>query len=132
MVKFASDLEKHPLFKQKQMVDAPVSVGLKNLMTEKGNRLEIMTNVTSETFVRAVFIGGIYTNIYGSRYVMKRIEQMERIATAKDGLARKQNIEMVEAGGNLPSEYYGINTSNRRWTPVGVAPMGVSEDDQKE
>lgn len=132
MAKYPSDLEKHPLFKQKQNVEAPVSVGLKNLMVEKGAKLEIMTNVSSLQFANAVFIGGIYTNVYGSRYVHNRIEQIERLANAKNALARQQNIDMVEAGGSLPAEYYNPAGQNRRWIPLGIAQPGGGEDEQKE
>lgn len=129
MVKTASDLEKHPLFKQKQAVDAPVTVGLRNLMAEKGPRLEIMTNVTNEKFVRMVGIGKIYTNIYGSGFVHELVETNERLANALRAMAREQSIKMVEAGGSLPGEYYAPNGKARRWNPVGIA-QGAPEDDE--
>lgn len=128
MVKTASDLEKHPLFKQKNTVDAPVTVGLRNLMAERGPKLEIMTNVTNESFVRMVGIGKIYTNIYGSRFVHEIVETQERLANALDAMARKQSIEMVDAGGNLPAEYYGIAGKGRRWVPVGIAQGGTDDE----
>lgn len=130
MVKTSSDLDKHPLFKQKQAVEAPVSVGLKNLLVEKGARLEIMTNATGEQFIRAVGIGGIYTNIYGSRHVHARVEQVERLACAIHAMARQQSIDMVQAGGSLPAEYYAPNGGNRRWAPVGLA--GAVENDKEQ
>lgn len=132
MPKYPSELEKHPLFKKNNAVDAPVSVGLKNLMAEKGPRLEIMTNVTSQQMVNAIFIGNIYTNVYGSRYVHGRIEQLERVAKAKDALTCQQNISMVEAGGSLPAEYYSPAGSSRRWSPVGIAQAGGSDEDSQE
>ena len=131
MPRFASELEKHPLFKQRAQVEAPVSVGLKNLMVEHGARLEIMTNATNQQFIRAVCIGGIYTNIYGSRHVHNRVEQVERLAVSINAMARLQSINMVEAGGNLPAEYYNPVGGNRRWVPVGVA-QGGGEDGQEE
>ena len=131
MPRFASELEKHPLFKQRATVEAPVSVGLKNLMVEHGARLEIMTNATNQQFIRAVCIGGIYTNIYGSRHVHNRVEQVERLAVSINAMARLQSINMVEAGGNLPAEYYNPVGGNRRWVPVGVA-QGGGEDGQEE
>lgn len=132
MPKFPSDLEKHPLFKKSSNVEAPVSVGLKNLMATKGPKLEIMANVTSKEMVNAIFIGYIYGNVYGSRYVFGRVEQVERVSKAKDALTCNQNISMVEAGGNLPAEYYNPAGQNRRWSPIGIAQAGGSDEDSQE
>lgn len=116
----ASDLEKHPVFASKRNNEAPVTTGLKFLATEDGKRMELMTVVDNPSFVNALRIGYIYKEVYGSRFVAGLVEQLERLAPAKDGEARKQMIGMVEAGGNLPAEYYGAD-SKRTFTPIGFA-----------
>lgn len=120
MTRHAAELENHPLFQGRRAAEAPVSVGLKGLMTEEGKRLEIMSRITNEQMVNAINIGHIYSEIYGSRYVTEKVAKLERISTAKDGEARKESIAMVDAGGNLPSEYYAPD-GKRSFTILSAA-----------
>ena len=121
MTKFAPELENHPIFQSaRRSSEAPVSVGLKGLMTEEGKRLEIMSRITNLQMVSAINIGHIYSEIYGSRYVTEKVAKLERLSTAKDGEARKESIAMVDAGGNLPSEYYSPDTK-RSFSVLSVA-----------
>lgn len=116
----ASDLEKHPVFASRRNNEAPVTTGLKYLGTESGKALELMTVVDNQSFVNAVRIGYIYKDVYGSKFVAGLVEQLERLAPAKEGNARNQMIGMVEAGGNLPAEYYGAD-GKRSFNPIGFA-----------
>ena len=95
MVRHASELENHPLFQTRKSGEAPVSVGLKGLMTEEGKRLEIMARITNEVQVSAINIGHIYSDIYGSKYVTEKVAKMLRVTDAKEGEARKESIAMV-------------------------------------
>ena len=122
MPRHASELENSPLFLAKKQHDAPVSVGMNLLTVEEGKQLEQMTRITSPKMVNALMIGEIYTTIYGSRYVQKRVDQLKRIAEAKDGLRAQEVISIVEAGGNLPSEYY-TGDNKRTFQPT----IGVNE-----
>lgn len=124
MTRHASELENHPLFQSRKAVEAPVSVGLNNLMSEEGKRLEIMSRITNEQMVNAINIGHIYSEIYGSRYVTEKVSKLERISNAKDGEARKESIAMVDAGGNLPSEYY--SPDGKRSFSI-ISPVGEQE-----
>lgn len=106
MPRHASELENSPLFLTKKQHDAPVSIGMNYLMEDKGERLEQMTRVSSATMVNALMIADIYTRVYGSKYVKGRADQIKRIAEAKDGQRALEIIQIVEAGGKLPAEYY--------------------------
>lgn len=119
MARHASELENSPLFLQEAQHDAPVSVGMGHLMTKDGKQLEQMTRVSSPTMVNAMMIGNIYANIYGSKYVRSRIEQIERIAEARDGLRAQEIIQVIDAGGKLPAEYYTGQGGDRSVRPVG-------------
>lgn len=114
MPNHAMDLEKHPLFMARKQNEAPVSVGMGHLTVTEGARLEEMTRITSPQQITAHAIGYVYVNIYGSKYVRGRISQNDRLAEAKDGLRSQELINMVQAGGALPSEYYapGSKTPN--------------------
>ena len=120
MTRHAAELENHPVFQTRKAAEAPVSVGLRGLMTEEGKRLEIMSRITNSQMVNAINIGHIYSELYGSRYVTEKIAKLERISNAKDGEARKESIAMVDAGGNLPSEYYSPDTK-RTFSFLSVA-----------
>lgn len=123
MTRHASELENHPLFQPRKSAEAPVSVGLRNLMSEEGKSLEIMSRIINEQMVSAINIGHIYSEIYGSKYVTEKVAKLERISTAKDGEARKESIAMVDAGGNLPSEYYTPD-GKRSFSVLSVAEEG--------
>lgn len=118
MPRHASELENSPLFLTRKKHDAPVSVGIDLLTTEGGKRLEQMTNVMSPQMVNAMMILGIYANVYGSKYAIARKEQLERIAEAKEGERAQKVIDMVEAGGKLPAEYY-TGESKNNFSPIG-------------
>lgn len=106
MVRHAPELEKRPLFKGNTPPEAPVSKGIANLTSEDGPRLQLMTRVRSKEVLQAVAIANIYTNIYGSKYVKGRINEILRMNVSIDGQGRRDIIDIVEAGGTLPPEYY--------------------------
>lgn len=128
MTRHASELENHPLFQTKKQAEAPVSVGLKGLMSEEGKRLEIMTRIVNQKQVSAINIGHVYSDIYGSPYVREKVEKMERVSNAYQGKARQENIAMVEAGGTLPSEYYAPEGRRQTYTPIAIAKPGGDSD----
>lgn len=106
MVRHAPELEKHTLFKGNTPPEAPVSKGIENLTAEEGSRLQLMTRVTNKETRLAVAIANIYTNIYGSKYVKGRINETLRLDVATNGLGRRDIIDVIDAGGTLPPEYY--------------------------
>ncbi len=117
MPRHASELETSPLFLTRKQHDAPVSVGMDMLMVDKGARLEQMTRVTNPKMVNAMMILGIYSDVYGSQYALRRKNQIERIAEAQNGQRAQDMIDIVEAGGKLPAEYYTGQTKNN-FTPL--------------
>ena len=106
MVRHAPELEKNPLFKFNSVPEAPVSKGISNLTSENGERLQLMSRVNSREMLQAVAIANIYTNIYGSRYVKGRINEALRMNVSIGGQGRREIIDIVDAGGTLPPEYY--------------------------
>lgn len=85
--------------------DPPVSKGLGYLTTVDGTSMEVLTRTTPK-IVRAIDAGTVYVARYGSGYIQKRIEQIERLAVSNGGLGRDELIRMIEAGGRLPDSYY--------------------------
>ncbi len=117
MPRHASELENSPLFLTKKNNEAPVTSGMNYLAVEDGKQLEIMTSVNSPTMVNALMICDIYERVYGSKYVAGRGNQIKRLAEAREGRRAQQIIEIVEAGGKLPAEYY-TGTSKPNFSPV--------------
>lgn len=119
MVRHAPELEKHPLFHVNDKNIAPVSRGIDNLTTEEGNRLEEMARISSPEMVRSAYIGYIFANIYGSKYVGDRVSQNFRLSIGHTGLGRREIIDIVEAGGSLPPEYYTNQSRKFKITDSG-------------
>ena len=106
MVRHAPELEKHTLFKGNAPPEAPVSKGIENLTAEEGARLQLMSRVNNKEMMNAIAIANIYTEIYGSRYVKGRINEALRVNVSIGGQGRRDIIDIVDAGGTLPPEYY--------------------------
>ena len=117
MPRHANELENSPLFLTRKQHEAPVSVGMDMLVVEDGARLEQMTRVNNPKMANAMMILGIYSNVYGSQYALRRKGQLERIAEALGGQRAQEIINIVEAGGKLPAEYY-TGQSKSNFAPV--------------
>lgn len=117
VIKNASDLIKNPFFTPKQLAEPPVSRAMDTLTVTEGASLEEMARIESPEMVKAVSIGYIYGNIYGSKYVSGRINQILRLSIAKLGQGRREIVDVVEAGGQLPAEYY-TGQQKGDFTPV--------------
>lgn len=104
--KHPSELINNPVFLTKQQPDPPVSTAMDHLTTLDGDELDIMCNVDSTTMAGAIGFGAIYADYHGSAYVRRTINLLKRLSNSKEALARKQIIEVIQAGGNLPAEFY--------------------------
>ena len=127
MVRHAPELEKRPLFKGNNPPEAPVSKGIANLTSEDGPRLQLMTRVRSKEVLQAVAIANIYTNIYGSKYVKGRINEILRMNVSIDGQGRRDIIDIVEAGGTLPPNTTRARARNRLRLSM---PRGMNDGEE--
>lgn len=126
MTRHAPELEKHPLFLGGGGSNvAPVTRGIDNLTTEEGARLELMARVNNPELARAVLIANIFTNVYGSKYVQSLIDKDLRLSVAIHGAGRREIIDVVDAGGNLPAEYY--TGTGKKLKVVGIDDAGGEE-----
>ena len=123
MTRHAPELEKHTLFKGNTPPEAPVSKGIANLVSENGPKLQLMTRVNNKETLQAVAIANIYTNIYGSKYVQGRINEILRMHVSINGQGRRDIIDIVDAGGNLPPEYY-TGQNRKGYQILGTSPGG--------
>lgn len=117
--KRATDLLKHPFFSgNNSRPEPPVATGLKILTTTSGKRLEMVSRVRGEEMVRALQIGTIYTEVYGSKYVKERVDQIKRVSKSIGGEGIQELIDMVEAGGKMPGEFFS-GPVNKKWKILG-------------
>lgn len=84
--------------------DLPVNTALRKLSQLHGPELEISTR-TNTTINRAAAAGLIYAFTFQSRYAAARVEQVERLAISADGQGRRDIIDAIAAGGQVPDEY---------------------------
>lgn len=83
----------------------PVKKALRALLSEDGAALDLTTHA-SGALVRALDIGNVYVAAFKLDYVRERLERLERVAVSVNGQGRRDLIDAVQAGGNLPPEYY--------------------------
>ena len=111
MSKDASDLLSEPMnFVKQEAPDAPITVVLNNLTTTEGKKLEILTR-TNPNLANAAQIGFIFASMYGSDYVSRRVEMIERLAVSMEGKGREEQISALQAGGRLPDSYFESGSS---------------------
>ena len=104
--KMSSDLVNNPVYLGRSQPDPPVNKAISNLTITDGELLEEMARVHGQEMVNALSIGYIYSNVYGSKYVRGRIDQLLRLSISKAGQGRREIIDVVDAGGKLPDAYY--------------------------
>lgn len=104
--KTSSDLVNNPIYLGRSQPDPPVNKAISNLTITDGELLEEMARVHGQEMVNALSIGYIYSNVYGSKYVRGRIDQLLRLSISKAGQGRREIIDVVDAGGKLPDAYY--------------------------
>lgn len=105
--KMMGDLEKDMRMRtgsRAERPDLPVNTALRKLSQLHGPELEISTR-TNTTINRAAAAALIYTYRFNSAYAAARIEQVERLAISVDGQGRRDIIDTVAAGGQVPDEY---------------------------
>lgn len=106
MSKTVKDLEKAPIYLGKERPDPPVSRAMSHLTVTEGAPLEEMARIHGQDMVDALAVGYIYSEMYGSKYVRGRIDQLLRLSVAENGQGRRDIIDVVDAGGTLPDSYY--------------------------
>ena len=108
-------MAQNPVFTPKSRDDVPpppVLVVVRELMTEEGSKLELLTR-TNHYLARACQLGTIFGSMIkdvdgtvGIGYISARIEQVKRLAVSMDGKGREELINTLHEGGSLPAEYY--------------------------
>ena len=110
--KKASELFDEPAISEPRAPDPPVSKGLGYLMTTEGRRLEILTR-TNRQIIGAIDAGISYYARYKCEFVLGAIERLERLAVSSGGKGREEVIGIVQAGGQMPAEFFEGGTGSQ-------------------
>lgn len=118
MIKTVKELAKNPIYLGKDRPDPPVTKAMGHLTTTEGPALEEMARIRGSEMVRALSVGYIYSDMYGSKFVRGMIDQLLRISISMDGQGRRDIIDVVDAGGTLPEGYYSGQSKKQTFTPI--------------
>ena len=110
--KKAADLFDEPAISEQRAPEPPVSKGLGYLMTTEGRRLEILTRTNSQ-IIGAIDAGISYYARYRCDFVLGTIERLERLAVSSGGKGREEVIGIVQAGGQMPAEFFDGGASSQ-------------------
>lgn len=129
--KMMGDLEKDMRMRtgsRAERRDLPVNTALSKLSKLRGPELEISTR-TNTTINRAAAAALIYTYRFNSAYAAARIEQVERLAISVDGQGRRDIIDTVAAGGQVPDEYLNGPGRTYEFTNLREKPDASEEEE---
>lgn len=116
MAKSPTSMEYDPV-RSSTSKEAPVQTAFKYLVTESGDRLQLMTR-TNPIMVRACQVAYIFDKAIGydhgdgvikpgNDYVAGRVAQMMMLAVSMNGKGREEIIQALGEGGQVPDTYYG-------------------------
>ena len=106
----ATDLLDAPLMPEagempETMGETPYDKAYDLLSALRGEKLEIMTR-TNPRLVQAATVAYNMISSFGSQYVAGKIDQLLRFAVSMKGEGRKEIVDSLRAGGDMPDAYY--------------------------
>lgn len=105
----------------------PYEMAFGLLSTLEGRQLEIMTRANPR-MVQAAQVSYNMVCQFGSPYIAGEIEQIERFGVSLHGEGRKEIVDSLRAGGDLPDAYYEAQGGNVRGPPKTFTDA-VDEDE---
>ena len=100
-----------------------------NLLSSVGGKnLEIMTR-TNPRLVQAATVAYNITASFGSPYIRGKIDQLLRFAVSMKGEGRKEIVDSLRAGGDMPDAYYEAQVSGGSKAPRTFTDAVDDEED---
>lgn len=93
-----------------------------------GKKLEIMTR-TNPRLVEAATVGYNLVASFGSPYIQGITDQLMRFAVSMGGEGRKEIVESLRAGGDMPDAYYEVQSGRERG-PQKTFTDAVDDEDE--
>jgi len=106
-MKRSTDLEKNPIIDLmgRKAPELPIRTTTKILTQTEGRGLKQNTRGNSR-LVEAVMFGYPWVQRWGDAYVQNMLDDMMSLAIGMDGEGRREQIQALEAGGQVPEAYY--------------------------
>ena len=108
--------------------ETPYDKAYNLLSALKGEKLEIMTR-TNPRLVQAANVAYNITSAFGSQYISGKIDQLMRFAVSMGGEGRKEIVESLRAGGDMPDAYYEAQANGGRNGPPATYTDAVGDED---
>lgn len=103
--------------------DPPVFAAFGYLNQEHGAGLELQSRIFNDDTNRAVMLSVPYIEGYNSKIVRCKKDTMLRMTVGKFGIGRKENVDALQAGAFIPSDYY----SGGRYGPNSRVAVNVKD-----
>lgn len=108
-------------------IELPIKTTTKILTQTEGRGLKQHTRAT-KGLVDATMFGYPYVHRWGDDYVADMLDDLMCLAIGMDGKGRQEQIDCLNAGGQLPDAYYNNEGQNRRGDTAYL--RGVAGGDQ--
>lgn len=96
--------------------ETPYGMAFTLLSSLGGETLEIMTR-SNPRLVQAAQVSYCMVAQFGSSYIAGENDQLERFAVSLGGEGRKEIVESLRAGGDMPDAYYEAQSGSTRGPP---------------
>lgn len=98
------------------MPETPYGMAFNLLSSLGGEKLEIMTR-SNPRLVQAAQVSYCMVAQFGSSYIAGENDQLERFAVSLGGEGRKEIVESLRAGGDMPDAFYEAQSGGTRGPP---------------
>lgn len=96
--------------------ETPYGMAFNLLSSLGGEKLEIMTR-SNPRLVQAAQVSYCMVAQFGSSYIAGENDQLERFAVSLGGEGRKEIVESLRAGGDMPDAFYEAQSGGTRGPP---------------
>ena len=109
------------------MPDTPYGMAFNLLSALKGEELEIMTR-SNPMLIKAAQVSYCMVAQFGSGYIAGENDQLGRFAVSLKGEGRKEIVDSLRAGGDMPDAYFEAQAGGTRGPPKTFSDA-VDEDE---
>ena len=108
--------------------DTPYAMAFGLLSALGGEKLEIMTRANPR-LVQAAQVSYCMVAQFGSSYIAGENDQLGRYAVSIQGEGRKEIVDSLRAGGDMPDAYYEAQSGGGSHGPPKTYTDAVDEDE---
>lgn len=108
--------------------ETPYGMAFGLLSALEGKELEIMTR-SNPRLVQAAQVSYCMVAQFGSRYIAGENDQLSRFAVSLNGEGRKEIVDSLRAGGDMPDAYYENQSGSSGHSPPRTFSDAVDDDE---